>query len=113
MCRATGDARSSYAEPGTPGTRLLVPLLLLLLGLVLSLNFGDELRRPARSASAAACSLTTFCCCLSWMRFRLLRNSSLRSAAASSRAASDESKSASVSSAGANKGSKSTRAFRR
>ena len=34
------------AEPGTPGTRLLfVPLLLLLLGLVLSLNFGDELRR--------------------------------------------------------------------
>ena len=36
------------AEPGTPGTRLLFVLfLLLLLGLVLSLNFGDELRGGA------------------------------------------------------------------
>ena len=36
------------AEPGTPGTRLLFVLfLLLLLGLVLSLNFGDQLRGGA------------------------------------------------------------------
>ena len=46
-CRASAVVIETRG-PGTLGTRLLlVPLLLLLLGLVLSLNFGDELRGGA------------------------------------------------------------------
>ena len=50
MCRATGDARSSYKSqgPGTPETRLLFVLfLLLLLSFIFRKRFGDELRRGA------------------------------------------------------------------